>query len=96
MRRYLIIATAILAAILVMSLVKAWQNRRAHLRGEEPDIQLIGLPAVVGALAGLAGFFVGAVLLERGAAGPPEKYQPAQIKDGKIVPGGFDDSADGG
>ena len=96
MRRYLIIATAILAAILVMSLVKAWQNRRAHLRGEEPDIQLIGLPAVVGALAGLAVFFVGAVLLERGAAGPPEKYQPAQIKDGKIVPGGFDDSADGG
>ena len=96
MRRYLIIATAILAAILVMSLVKAWQNRRARLRGEEPDIQLIGLPAVVGALAGLAVFFVGAVLLERGAAGPPEKYQPVQIKDGKIVPGGFDDSSDGG
>jgi hypothetical protein len=54
------------------------------------------MPAVVGALAGLVVFFVGAVLLERGAAGPPEKYQPAQIKDGKIVPGGFDDSSDGG
>jgi hypothetical protein len=50
----------------------------------------------VGALAGLAVFFLGAVLLERGASGPPGKYQPAQIKDGKIVPGGFDDSADGG
>ena len=96
MRRYLIIATAILAAILVMSLVKAWQNRRARLRGEEPDTQLIGMPAVVGTLAGLVVFFVGAVLLERGAAGPPEKYQPAQIKNGKIVPGGFDDSSDGG
>ena len=96
MRRYLIIATAILAAILVMSLVKAWQNRRARLRGEEPDTQLIGMPAVVGALAGLVVFFVGAVLLERGAAGPPENYQPAQIKNGKIVPGGFDDSSDGG
>ena len=96
MRRYLIIATAILAAILVMSLVKAWQNRRTRLRGEEPDTQLIGMPAVVGALAGLVVFFVGAVLLERGAAGPPEKYQPAQIKDGKIVSGGFDDSSDGG
>tara|TARA_B100001057_G_scaffold240915_1_gene241263 strand:+ start:505 stop:795 length:291 start_codon:yes stop_codon:yes gene_type:complete len=96
MRKYIIIATAILAAILVMSLVKAWQNRRARLRGEEPDTQLIGMPAVVGAFAGLAVFFFGAVLLEHGASGPPGKYQPAQIKDSKIVPGGFDESADGG
>ena len=49
MRRYIIIAIAILAAILVMSLVKLWQDRRARARGEEADTQLIGLPAVVGA-----------------------------------------------
>ena len=47
MRRYIIIAIAILAAILVMSLVKLWQDRRARARGEEADTQLIGLPAVV-------------------------------------------------
>ena len=41
MRRYIIIATAILAAILVMSLVKAWQKRRALARGEDVDTQLI-------------------------------------------------------
>ena len=35
MRRYIILATAILAAILVMSLIKAWQARRAKARGEE-------------------------------------------------------------
>ena len=44
MRRYIIIAIAILAAILVMSLVKLWQDRRARARGEEADTQLIGLP----------------------------------------------------
>ena len=33
MRRYIIIAIAILAAILVMSLVKLWQDRRARARG---------------------------------------------------------------
>ena len=36
MRRYLIIAIAIMAAILVMSLVKMIQARRAKARGEIP------------------------------------------------------------
>ena len=52
----IIIAIAILAAILVMSLVKLWQDRRARARGEEADTQLIGLPAVVGAWRGLLSF----------------------------------------
>ena len=91
MRRYIIIAIAILAAILVMSLVKLWQDRRARARGEKIDTQLIGLPAVVGALAGIAVFFIGVVMLEHGSAEPAGQYQPAQIKDGKVVPGGFFD-----
>ena len=91
MRRYIIIAIAILAAILVMSLVKLWQDRRARARGEKIDTQLIGLPAVVGALAGIAVFFIGVVMLEHGSAEPAGQYQPAQIKDGKVVPGGFSD-----
>ena len=36
MRRYIIIAIAIMAAILVMSLVKMIQARRAKARGEIP------------------------------------------------------------
>ena len=93
MRRYIIIATAILAAILVMSLVKGWQKRHALARGEDVDTQLIGLPALVGALAGLLVFFTGAVLLELGAGDPAGRYQPAQMKDGKVVPGGFNGDA---
>lgn len=97
MRRYLIIAIAILAAILVMSLVKWWQARRARARGEavKPSAG-IEISHVIGALVGLAVFFVGAVLLESGASKPGTTYQPAQIKDGKISAGGFNGSTEDG
>jgi len=94
MRRYLIIAIAVMAAILVMSLMKMWQARRARARGEIPHKTAgIDISHVVGALVGLAVFFAGAVLLESGAAGPGSAYQPATLKDGKISAGGF--SGDG-
>lgn len=97
MRRYLIIAIAILAAILVMSLVKAWQARRAKARGEtvKPSAG-IELSHVIGAIAGLAVFLAGALFLETGASKPGMKYQPAQIRDGEISSGGFNGGADGG
>ena len=51
MRRYIILATAVLAAILVMSLIKAWQARRAKARGEEVKSGAgIGFEHVIGAL----------------------------------------------
>lgn len=94
MRRYLIIAIAIMAAILVMSLIKAVQARRARARGETPPESAgIGMHHVIGAGVGLAVFFVGAVLLERGAADPTKSYQPAALKDGRITSGGFDDGS---
>ena len=94
MRRYLIIAIAILAAILVMSLIKAVQARRAKARGETlPDSAGIGMHHIIGACAGLAVFFLGAILLERGAADPTKSYQPATLKDGKITSGGFDEGS---
>ena len=97
MRRYLIIAIAILAAILVMSLVKWWQARRARARGETVTPGAgIEISHVIGALVGLAVFFFGAVLLETGASKPGTTYQPAQIKDGKISTGGFNGSTDDG
>ena len=97
MRRYLIIAIAILAAILVMSLVKWWQARRARARGEavKPSAG-IEISHVIGALVGLAVFFVGAVFLESGASKPGTTYQPAQIKDGKISAGGFNGNKEDG
>ncbi|MEC8641701.1 MAG: hypothetical protein VXZ67_02240 [Pseudomonadota bacterium] len=97
MRRYLIIAIAILAAILVMSLVKWWQARRARARGEavKPSAG-IEIAHIIGALVGLAVFFAGAVLLESGASKPGTTYQPAQIKDGKISAGGFNGSTEDG
>jgi len=95
MRRYLIIAIALMAAILVMSLVKLIQARRARARGEIPHrTSGIDLSHVIGALVGLAVFFMGAVLLERGAAGPGADYRPATLKDGKITSGDFSDDGD--
>lgn len=90
MRRYIILATAILAAILVMSLIKAWQARRAKARGEELEAGGgIGMEHIIGALVGLAVFFTGVVFLESSASKPGTKYQPAQIKDGQISTGDF-------
>jgi len=95
MRRYIIIATAIMAAILVMSLIKWWQARRAAARGETPEPTVgVGMSHIVGALVGLAVFFAAAVFLETGASKPGMKYQPAQIKDGRISAGEFNGSAD--
>ena len=97
MRRYLIIAIAILAAILVMSLVKWWQARRARARGEavKPSAG-IEISHVIGALVGLAVFFLGAVMLETGASGPGSTYKPAELKDGRISSGRFTEGSDGG
>ena len=97
MRRYIILATAILAAILVMSLIKWWQTRRAAARGEtlEPGVG-VEMSHIIGALVGLAVFFAGAVLLETGASKPGTKYQPAQIKDGKISAGEFNGNSPNG
>ncbi|MEC7049859.1 MAG: hypothetical protein VYB64_06750 [Pseudomonadota bacterium] len=90
MRRYIILATAVLAAILVMSLIKAWQARRAKARGEEVKSGAgIGFEHVIGALVGLAVFFAGVVFLESDASRPGTKYQPAQLKDGQISSGDF-------
>ena len=94
MRRYIILATAILAAILVMSLIKAWQARRAKARGEEVQSGAgIGFEHIAGALVGLAVFFAGVMFLESDASKPGTKYQPAQIKDGRISSGDFTTSS---
>jgi len=94
MWRYVVIGTALLAAILVMSLIKGWQRRRALARGDNlDDLRGISAAHVAGGIAGLVVLMVGVLLLELNASSPEGSYQPAKIVDGKIVSGGF--KADG-
>ena len=64
MRTILIILSALGAAILVLNLLKNWQQRRAEELGENVSdrVSLINLISVV---VGLAVFFVGAMWLQR-------------------------------
>ena len=93
MRRYLVILSALGAAIIVMSLVKAWQRRRALDAGLDPRDIKISTSYIVGGLAGLMVFLIGVIALEGGAGAPGTSYSPAVIKDGVISSGGFEDNA---
>ena len=63
MRRYLIMLSALFVAIIVMTLIKSWQRRRALARGEDPEaINGITIAHLIGALAGLTVFFLGVFL----------------------------------
>ena len=96
MRRYLIMLSALFVAIIVMTLVKSWQRRRALARGEDPEaINGITIAHLVGALAGLAVFFLGVFLLEGTSSAPDATYRPAVITDGQISSGSFEDGNPG-
>jgi len=90
MRRYLIMLSALFVAIIVMTLIKSWQRRRAIARGEDPEAIIgISIAHLIGAVAGLVVFFLSVLLLEQSASGPDVSYQPATIKDGVISSGDF-------
>ena len=92
MRRYLIMLSALFVAIIVMTLIKSWQRRRALARGEDPEaINGITIAHLIGALAGLAVFFLGVFLLEGTSSAPEATYRPAVVTDGQISSGGFED-----
>ena len=92
MRRYLIILSALGAAIIVTSLVKAWQRRRAIKAGLDPSDIKISTSYIMGGLVGLLVFLIGVMALEGGAGAPGTSYKPATIKDGVISSGGFKDN----
>jgi len=95
MQRYLIMLGALFVAIIVMSLIKSWQQRCAIARGEDPhSVRGITWAHLVGAVAGLAVFFLGVILLERTASGPDTAYRPATLEDGVISSGGFVEEGD--
>ncbi len=89
MRTILIILSALGAAILALSLLKNWQQRRATQRGETvPD----GISAIhlISVFVGLAVFFIGALWLESNSAPPGSIYAPATIEGGTVKSGGFE------
>tara|TARA_B100000989_G_C19467422_1_gene439010 strand:- start:363 stop:641 length:279 start_codon:yes stop_codon:yes gene_type:complete len=89
MRTIFIVLSSLGAAILVLNLLKNWQQRRAEERGETVSdrISMIHLISVV---VGLVVFFIGAFWLESNSAPPGSIYAPAAIENGKVKSGGFD------
>lgn len=89
MRAILIVLSALGAAILVLNLLKHWQQRRAQELGETVSdrISMIHLISVV---VGLAVFLIGALWLESNSAPPGALYAPAAIENGTMKSGGFD------
>ena len=85
MQRYLIIAIAILAGLVVFVLLSKMASR--HMRGEA----IMPFRYLVAGAVMIAVMVAGGVWLETGSGSPEMAYQPAQIIDGEIRPGKFND-----
>ena len=85
MQRYLIIAIAILVGLLVLVLLSKMAGR--HMRGEAvmPFRHLIAGAVMIAVMV------AGGIWLETGSGSPDMAYQPAQIIDGEIRPGQFNE-----
>jgi len=88
MRALLVILSALGAAILIMSIVRGWQTRRAARNGLPAEA--VETNYILGAVVGLAVFAIGVFWLESDSASPNTTYVPAKIKNGKITEGGFE------
>ncbi len=86
MRKYLIIAIAILAGLLVLVLLTKLAGR--HMRGKA----IMPYRYVIAGAVTIAVMLAGGLLLETGSGSPSMRYQPAQIVDGKIQPGQFNEN----
>ena len=87
LRVYLITIIAILAGLLVLTLLMRLGRR--HAQGSV----LIAWRHVISAAAGVIVFLGAALLLEIGGTGQPgTDYQPPRIEGGKIEPGQFNKS----
>ena len=89
MRPFLIILSALGAAILVLNLLKIWQRRLAERRGEIASDRM-SVIHLISAAVGLMVFFLGALWLESNSAPPGSVYAPATIEGGAVKSGGFD------
>jgi hypothetical protein len=83
LRKYLIIAVAILAGLLVLALLTRMAGR--HIRGEA----ITPYRYVIAGAVSIAVLLAGGLLLETGSGAPEMSYQPAYIEGGQIKPGKF-------
>ena len=86
MWKYLIIAIAMLAGLLVLVLLTKLAGR--HMRGEA----IMPYRYVIAGAVTIAVMLAGGLLLETGSGSPSMRYLPAQIVDGKIQPGQFNEN----
>ena len=85
MQRYLIIAIAILAGLLAFLLLSKMADR--HIRGEA----VMPFRYLIAGAVMIAVMVAGGIWLETGSGSPNMAYQPAQIIDGDIRPGQFNE-----
>ena len=76
MKRYLIIAIAILAGLIAFALI----NKLS--KGENGGVQL---SHIIGAIVSFVTLAIGLFLLEIGAASPDADYVPAKLINGEII-----------
>ncbi len=87
MRAILVIISALGAAILLTSLLKQWQIRKALSRGQPQE--KIENNYIFGATVAVVVFGAGVFWLEWNSAPPNLTYLPAKIESGTITGGGF-------
>lgn len=78
MRRYLIIAIAILLGLITLVIIDKMASKKENEGG-------IRIAHIAGALVALITLGVGLFWLETSASSPDGQYVPAKIIDGKIV-----------
>ena len=85
MQRYLIIAIAILAGLLVLVLLSKMAGR--NMRGEA----VMPFRHLIAGAVTIAVMVAGGIWMETGSGRPHMAYQPAQIIDVEIRPGQFNE-----
>lgn len=92
MKRYLLIGAALVLAYLVYRAVLWYAQRKSEPEDVDRAASYAPLAA---AIAGLLSLMIGLFLLETSAGTPKDDYKPAQLIDGKIQAGNFDESEKG-
>ena len=86
MRVIIVILSALGAAIILLSLLKGWQRRRARQRSEIAPDQVL-LFHLISVFFGFAVFFLGAFWIESSSVEPGAFYIPATLEGGAVKSG---------
>ena len=86
MKRYLIIAIALIVGILVALLLARLSANR------KPDDPLVSYRLIISAAASLITLVALSLMLEIGTGTPDLDYQPPRVENGELIPGQFVES----